>query len=65
MAKHSERLKREIVQRYLSEGYGELAKQYGVSRTHLRRWVANHRVHGERQPDRKREPYSAEFKVRQ
>lgn len=66
MAKHSERLKREIVQRYLvgSEGYGELAKQYGVSRTHLQRWVANHRAHGERQPDRMREPYSAEFKLK-
>jgi len=66
MAKHDERLKLEIVQKYLSGAAGQrvLAQQYGVARYSLRCWVNAYQEHGERALREKRhDTYSAEFKT--
>lgn len=65
MAKHSESLKLEVVQKYLSEsiGYTTLAKQYAVGRSCLQRWVAAYREHGESGLRKKRSHYSVDFKL--
>lgn len=65
MAKHNERLKLEIVQKYLSGAASqrELAQQYGVGRYSLRCWVNTYREHGERSLRKKHGEYSAEFKA--
>lgn len=65
MAKHDERLKLEVVQKYLlgSAGYRTLAQQYGVSRSCLRGWVNAYREHGESALRKKRSEYSAQFKI--
>lgn len=65
MAKHDERLKLEIVQKYLSGSAGqrELAQRYGVGRSSLRSWINGYREHGERALRKKRSEYSAQFKL--
>lgn len=65
MAKHDERLKLEVVQKYLSGSVGQraLAQQYGVGRSCLRKWVNAHREHGESALHKKRSEYSAQFKI--
>jgi transposase len=67
MAKHSERLKLEVVQRYLSgeAGHRVLAAEYGVAQELLRRWIAAYRVHGKAglEGTRLGKRYSAEFKL--
>lgn len=65
MAKHDERVKLEIVQRYLSgeAGQRELAQRYGVGRSSLRTWINGYREHGASALRKKHGEYSAEFKV--
>ncbi len=65
MAKHSENLKLELVQRYLSGSMGQraLAQQYGVGRTSLRSWISRFKEHGERALRKKFSAYSAQFKL--
>jgi transposase len=65
MARHSESLKLELVQRYLSGSVGHkaLASQYGVGRTSLHRWIASYREHGEKGLSKKYSRYSAQFKL--
>jgi transposase len=65
MAKHSERLKLEVVQKYVSGTSGQraLAQQYGVGRSSLRKWVEAYRAHGKSALRKKYSAYSAEFKV--
>ena len=65
MARHSESLKLELVQRYLSgaTGHKALADQYGVGRTSLHRWIASYRAHGEEGLRKKYSRYSVQFKL--
>jgi len=65
MAKHDERLKLEVVQKYLSgeAGQRELAQRYGVGRSSLRTWINGYREHGASALRKKHGEYSAEFKV--
>jgi transposase len=65
MARHDERLKLELVQRYLlgSVGTRELAEQHGVGRTTLRSWINRYREHGAQALRKKHSEYSAAFKV--
>lgn len=66
MAKHSESLKLEVVQRYLAGplGYQALATLYGIGGTTLKNWVKRYRVHGmEGLRGKVTGYYSAEFKL--
>jgi transposase len=65
MAKFAERLKLEIVRKYLAGAGGTevLAQQYGVGRTSLRGWISRYREHGEAGLRRKYGRYSAQFKL--
>lgn len=65
MAKYDERLKLEVVHRYLSglDGQETLAQRYGVSRASLRSWINRYREHGECGLRKKFSHYSAAFKL--
>lgn len=66
MAKHDERLKLEVVRRYLAGGIGTeaLAREYGVARTLARQWIAEYELHGSAGLRRKGyTQYSAQFKL--
>lgn len=65
MTKYSEDLRRQIVDRYLSGDGGTeaLAKEYGVGRGPLRRWIAAYRVHGQQGLSKKHSSYDASFKL--
>ena len=48
MRKYSNKLKREIIQRAMSgDGHYELAKEYGLNKRDVQRWVAAYRYHSE------------------
>jgi len=65
MTKYSEDLRRQIVDRYLAGDGGteSLAKEYGVGRGPLRRWIAAYRQHGQQGLSGKHSSYSAAFKL--
>ena len=65
MARYDESLKLEVVQKYLSGSVGHktLAKQYGVERTSLQRWIERYREHGESGLRKKYSQYSEKFKL--
>lgn len=68
MARHSDSVKLEVVQKYLAEPIGPraLALEYGVDRTTIRRWVDCYRQHGDKGLRAKRKQYSkhtAKFKL--
>jgi len=65
MTKYSESLKLKVVQEYLSgsAGHKSLAKQYGVGRTSVLRWVASYREHGEKGLRKKFSQYDVAFKL--
>ena len=63
--KHTEQFKVTAVERYLqgTEGYGQVARAYGIEKTMLRRWVLWYRLHGIAGLTPKSGQYSAEFKM--
>ena len=65
MAKFDERVKLEVVQRFLAGSAGAklLAKEFETHHSVIERWVARYRVHGEAGLRKKYEQYSAEFKL--
>ena len=65
MAKYEEAFKRQVVQEYLTDriGTGELSQKYEIGRSVLRRWISAWQHHGESGLRKKREAYSAEFKL--
>ncbi len=67
MAKYSESLKLEVVQKYQAAGlgYAALAKLFGINATVVRRWVEHFREHGLDGVRKKHSDYfSAEFKLK-
>jgi transposase len=65
MSRHSERLKRSIVERYLSgnESYASAGAADGIDAATVRKWVAVHQEHGDAGLTRKHSHYDAEFKL--
>jgi len=65
MTKYDEAFKRRVVQEYLSGGAGTqaLSRKYGMGCSVLKRWIRAWREHGEAGLGKKREAYSAEFKL--
>lgn len=65
MAKHSERLKLKLVKQYLAGKAGTrvLAREYGVARTALCRWISAYEQHGAQGLRRKFSTYDAQFKM--
>ena len=65
MAKHDERFKLKIVQRYLSgvAGTRVLSRQHKLSERQVRRWIAAYREHGAKGLRRKGASYDAKFKL--
>jgi transposase len=63
--KHTEQFKLAAVERYLkgTEGYGLVAKKYGIEKTMLRRWVSWYQHHGIAGLSGKTGPYDASFKL--
>lgn len=63
--KHTEQFKLTAVERYLkgTEGYGLVAKAFGIEKTMLRRWVAWYRHHGDAGLSGKSGPYDPAFKL--
>nr|WP_229429460.1 IS3 family transposase [Massilia sp. ZL223] len=63
--KHTEQFKLAVVERYLqgTDGYERLARECGVEKTMLRRWVLWYRTHGVAGLTRKSGCYSVDFKL--
>jgi len=64
MTKYDEQFKLEVIQRYLSGeiSYGELARERGVTRSMVQRWVASYQIHGQAGLAKQYVRYSARFK---
>lgn len=65
MSRHSESLKRSVVERYLSgtESYASTGVIHGVDAATVRKWVAAYRAHGDSGLCRKHSHYDAAFKL--
>jgi transposase len=65
MSKHSESLKRTVVDRYLSgeESYASAGAADGVDAATVRKWVASYQAHGVAGLARKLSHYDGEFKL--
>lgn len=65
MAKYDEKLKKAVVQEYLSGrvGYKSLAAKYGLAHSVVQQWVGHYQQHGDAGLRRKRNHHSAEFKL--
>jgi transposase len=65
MTKYDEQFKLKLVKQYLAgiSGKDRLAKQHGVGRSVLRRWIAAYEQHGQQGLCKKSSHYSAEFKL--
>lgn len=65
MSRHSESLKRSIVERYLSgeESYASTGAAHGIDAATVRKWVAAYRAHGDGGLSRKYGRYDAAFKL--
>jgi transposase len=63
--KYTKQFKQEAVERYLkgTEGYGLVAREYGIEKTMLRRWVLWYQKHGVVGLAGKSGPYDASFKL--
>lgn len=65
MSKHREELKLRVVKGYLegAAGVGAIAREHGVERGTVRKWIASYRIHGIEGLRKKFSHYSAEFKL--
>jgi len=65
MTKYTEELKLRVVAAYLNGtgGVKTLAKEHGVERGAVQKWIARYRVHGAEGLKKKFSHYSAEFKL--
>ena len=67
MAKHSFKLKKQVVNEYISGkgSYSTIAKKHGLDRSQVRRWAAAYKAHGDKALMRSRQSnsYSFEFKL--
>ncbi|WP_425351067.1 IS3 family transposase [Mesorhizobium sanjuanii] len=65
MSRHSESLKRSVVELYLGgeESYASTGAAYDVDAATVRKWVALYRAHGDAGLSRKSSRYDAEFKL--
>lgn len=65
MSRHSESLKRSVVDRYLSgdESYASAGAAGGIDASTVRKWVAAYQAHGDAGLSRKHSHYDAEFKL--
>jgi len=64
MAKYDSNFKLEIVKRVLEGGrsYSEVARENGMSKSDVRKWVEVYQAHGMKGLEKKRSSYSGEFK---
>jgi transposase len=65
MTKHDEHFKLSVVQQYVdgTGGFQTIAKQHGLSKSQVSRWVASFRAHGVEGLTKKFSHYSADFKL--
>ena len=65
MTKHDEHFKLSVVQQYVegTAGFTTIAKQHGLSKSQVSRWVASFRAHGVDGLKKKFSHYSADFKL--
>lgn len=65
MTKYDEAFKHRLVQAWVSgkASVGGLSREHGVGRSVLQRWIAAYQAHGRAGLHKKRETYSAEFKM--
>ena len=65
MVKYDENFKRQIVERYLTGkvGFKALAKEFGLHRALIQRWVDRYTHHGTAGLKKKSSQYAAQFKM--
>jgi transposase len=65
MVKYTKQFKLKVIKRYLNGklGFKRVAAHYNITAPMIRRWVAAYRLHGDASLHRRREHYSAEFKL--
>jgi transposase len=65
MVKYTKQFKLKVIKHYLNGklGFKRVAAHYKITAPMIRRWVAAYRLHGDQSLCRRREHYSAEFKL--